>query len=117
MAEKHKGAQAKIEEQNSVAIFSHYGCHTLNLCRNNAAECLPEAITYFGTAQTIHNLLSSSPKEWELLKTHKSCSLNGMLEIRWSARLQCAKPFASHVNGIQLALQDLLVYLNGKDKK
>ena len=31
-----------------------------------------------------------------------------MLETRWSARLQCIKPFASYLNGIQLALQDLL---------
>ena len=27
---------------------------------------------------------------------------------RWSDRLQCIKPFAFHLNGIQLALQDLL---------
>ena len=31
-----------------------------------------------------------------------------MSETRWSARLQCIKPVASHLNGIQLALQDLL---------
>ena len=32
MAGKYKGAQAKIEEQNSVAIISPCRCHTLNLC-------------------------------------------------------------------------------------
>ena len=84
------------------------GCHTLNLCGNDAAECLPEAITYFGTVQTIYDLFSSSPKQWELLKTHIGCSLYGMSETRWSDRLQCIKPFASHLNGIQLALKDLL---------
>ena len=36
------------------------------------------------------------------------CSLHGMSETRWSDRLQCIKPFVSHLNGIQLALQDLL---------
>ena len=108
MAGKYKGAQAKIQEQNSMAIFSPCGCHTLNLCGNDAAECLPEAIKYFGTVQTIYNLFSSSPKRWELLKTHIGCSLHGMSETRWSDRLQCIKPFVSHLNGIQLALQDLL---------
>ena len=28
-----------------TAIFSAYGCHTLNLCGNDAAECIPVAIT------------------------------------------------------------------------
>ena len=31
-----------------------------------------------------------------------------MAETRLSTRLQCIKPFASHLNGIQVALQDLL---------
>ena len=57
MTGRYKGAQAKMEEQNSVAIFSSCGCHTLNLCGNDFPECLPEAITYFGTVQTIYNFV------------------------------------------------------------
>ena len=30
MARRYKGAEAKIEEQNSVALFSFCGCRTLN---------------------------------------------------------------------------------------
>ena len=108
MAGKYKGAQAKIQEHNSMAIFSPCGCHTLNLCGNDAAECLPEAVKYFGTVQTIYNFFSSSTKRWELLRTRIGCSLHGMSETRWSDRLQYIKPFAFHLNGIQLALQDLL---------
>ena len=68
MAGKYNGAQAKILEQCPMAILSPCGCRTLNLCGNDAAECLPEGITYFGTVQTIYNLFRSSPKRWELLK-------------------------------------------------
>ena len=49
MTGKYKGSQAKIEEQNAVAIFFPCGCHILNLCGNHAAECILEAVTYFGT--------------------------------------------------------------------
>ena len=91
-----------------MSIFSPCGCHTLNLCGNDAAECLPEVITYFGTAQAIYNLFSSGPRRWELPKTCIGCSLHGMSETWWSARLQCIKPFASQLNGIQVALHDLL---------
>ena len=51
MAGKYDGVQAKIEGQQSVAIFSPCDCHSLNHCGNEAAECLQEAITYFGTLQ------------------------------------------------------------------
>ena len=103
MAIMYKGAQAKIEEQNSVAIFSHCDCHTINLCGNDTAECLREAIAYFGADQAIYNLFSSSQKRWELPMTRIGCSLHGTSEARWSARLQCIEPFASLLNGIQLA--------------
>ena len=43
-----------------------------------------------------------------LLKKCIGCSLHGMSETRWSDRLQSIKPFASHLTGIHLALQDLL---------
>ena len=79
MAEKNRGSQAKIDDQISGAICSPCGCHALNLSGNNAAECLPEAITYFGTVQTIYNLFSSSPKLWELHKTRMSCQKPGGL--------------------------------------
>ena len=110
MAGKYEGAQAKIEGQNSVAIFSPCGCHALYSCENDAAECIPEAIAYFCTFQAIYNLFTSSPKRWELPKTCIGYSLHGMPETRWSARLQCIILFAFHLNGIQLALQDLLEF-------
>ena len=62
MAGKYNGTQEKILEQCSMAIFSLCGCHTLNSCGNDAAEYLPEAITYFRTVQMIYNLFSSSLK-------------------------------------------------------
>ena len=80
MAGRYVGAQVKIEVQNSVALFSPCGCHTLNLCGNDAAECLPEEITYFGTVQTIYNLFSSNPERWKLLRTRIGCFLHGMSE-------------------------------------
>ena len=60
MAGKYNGSQAKTQEQNSTAIFSPCGCYTLNSCGNDAPVCLPEAITYLGTVQTIYNLLMSA---------------------------------------------------------
>ena len=46
MLGKYNGAQAIIKEQCPNAIFSPCSCHTLNLCGNDTAECIPESITY-----------------------------------------------------------------------
>ena len=108
MSGKYNGAQAIIKEQYPSAIFSPCGCHTLNLCGNDAAECIPEAITYFGTIQTICNLFSSSPKRWEILAQRIGCSLHGISGTRWSDRVESVKPFVAHLPGVKLALEDLL---------
>ena len=67
MSGKYHGAQAIIKEQYPTAIFSPCGCPTLNLCGNDAAECIPEASTgtYFGTIQTIYSIpyLVAAPRD------------------------------------------------------
>ena len=42
---KYNGAQTIINEQYPAAILSSCGCPTLNLCGNDAAECILEAST------------------------------------------------------------------------
>ena len=108
MSGKYKGAQAIIKEQNPLVIFSPCGCHTLNLCGNDAAACIPEASTYFGTIQTIYTLFSCSPKRWEILTTRIGVSLHGISGTRWSDRVESVKPFVAHLPGVRLALEGLL---------
>ena len=91
-----------------MIILTPCGCHSLNLCGNDTAECLLKTITYFGTVQTIHNAFIFITKRWELHRTRIGCSLHGMSVTRLSARLKCVKPFDSHHDGMQLALEVLL---------
>ena len=62
MSGKYNGAKAIIKEQYPAGIFSPCGCYTHNLCGNDVPDCISEAITYFGTKQTIYTLFSCSPK-------------------------------------------------------
>lgn len=68
MAGKYKGAQARIHEQCVTALFSPCGCHTLNFCGNDAAQCISEAITYFGTVQTVQ---------------FQSTAMGNLAEVHW----------------------------------
>ena len=105
---KYNGAQAIIKEQNPTAVFSPCGSHTLNSCGNDAAECIPEAITYFRTIQTIYTLFSCSPKMWKTFAKRIGCSLHGTSGIRCSDRVKSAIPSVAHLSGFKLALEDLL---------
>ena len=108
MSGKYNGAQAKIIEQCPTALFSPCGCHTLNLCGADSAECIPDAITFFGTVQSVNNLFSCSPKRWEILMEHLGCSLHSISGTRWSERIESIKPFTTHLPGVKTALEKLL---------
>ena len=88
MSGKCNGARAIINEQYPTAIFSPCGCHTLNSCSNDAAECIPKAITYFENIQTIYTLFSCSLKRWEILAKRIGSSLHAISGTRWSDRVE-----------------------------
>lgn len=103
----YKGAQAVILSANSEAVYSACACHSLNLCGEKAAECCPDAITFFGAVQKLYNIFSSSPQRWEILKKKVPSSLHSMSKTRWSARVDSVKPVAAHLSSIVEAIVEL----------
>ena len=67
MSGKYNGAQSHILKKHNICIFSPCGCHSLNLVGQDYAAICTDAVTFFGTVQTIYNLFSCSPKRWEIL--------------------------------------------------
>ena len=82
--------------------------NTLNLCGNDAAECISEAITYFGTTQTMSTLFDCSPKRRKILAKRIGCPLHGKSGTRSSVRVDSVKPFIAHLPGVKLAIEYLL---------
>ena len=78
MSGKYSGAQVIIKELYPTAILSPCGCHKHNLCGNDAAECIPEAITYFRSIQTVYTLFICCPKRLKILAKLIVCSLYGI---------------------------------------
>ncbi|XP_047139130.1 uncharacterized protein LOC124815034 [Hydra vulgaris] len=107
MAGKYNGGQAVLIQQNLNCMFSSCGNHSLNLVGVDCAESCKEAVTYFGTIQQTHNLLSSSLQRWEILKQHLPVSLHGMSKTRWSARIDGVKPVTQYLNPVRSALNEL----------
>ena len=62
MSGKYNGTQALMIEKNPLILYSPCGCHSLNLCGNDAAKCCMAAVTFFGMVQTVYVFFRSSPK-------------------------------------------------------
>jgi hypothetical protein len=106
----YKGVQKQIIDLNKLAVYSPCGCHTLDLCGIAAAACCPDAITFFGVIlQKCYNIFSSSPQRWEILLRNVKCSLHTTSDTRWSAGVDCVKPFVAHLRGIVNAIDELFL--------
>ncbi|KAL5560396.1 hypothetical protein UlMin_036607 [Ulmus minor] len=61
----------KIIRYKSVSIvYTHCGCHNLNLVLCNITTSCPKAVSFFGVLQRIYSLFSSSPKRWQILQNN-----------------------------------------------
>lgn len=47
---------------------------------------------------------------WEILKGSIGCSLHGLSDTRWSARIDAVKPFANNLGGLRQALKEISVF-------
>ena len=89
---------------NPLAKFAPCTCHSLNLCGVHAAECCPDAITFFGVVQKLYNIISSSSQRWEILTKSIGCSILNFSDTRWSAHVDSVRPFAAHLPGLKEAI-------------
>ena len=108
MSGRYNGVQNILKQENSLCTFSPCGCHSLNLCGAKSALCCKDAITFFGTIQTIYSIFSSSPKRWAILVRNIGVSLHGQSHTRWTEIISSVRPFTTHLPGINLSLNELL---------
>ena len=103
MSGKYNGVQAILKKINENCIFSSCANHTLNLVGTDCAEACNEAKIFFGIIQRYYNVFSSSPQRWEILQKHLPVTVHKMSATRWSARIDCVRPFSRHLNSLKNA--------------
>jgi len=72
-----------------LAQFTPCAGHGLNTVGTHAAECCPEAISFFDLNQNLYNFFSESPARWNILQSFansKNITLKSLSNTRWSAR-------------------------------
>lgn len=68
MSGRLNGLQAKVRELSKYAFFFHCWAHKLNLVVVEVCESHTDVSTFFYVVQSLHNLISNSPKSKDSLK-------------------------------------------------
>lgn len=76
----YSGLQARVLNVNPYAPYVHCCAHRLNLVVVEVCTSIASINTFFHTVQTIHNLISTSPKSKEQLTTVHRSNLAELLE-------------------------------------
>jgi len=66
MSDVYSGLQARIKEINPLAVYILCAAHSLNLVGTCAAECCPEAASFFLLLKHIHTFFSASTSRWSI---------------------------------------------------
>ena len=109
MSGKFNGTQAKIKDVYPHILFSPCAAHSLNLLGQDCAKCCVEAVTFFGSMQSLYNIFSASPKRWEILKRLVGSSLHTLSKTRWAERVDSVRPIAANLPSVCAALKEVLL--------
>lgn len=83
-------------------------CHRLNLTLCDIASSCSKVISFFGIAQWIYVLFSSSTKIWKVLLDHiPSLTVKGLSNTRWESRIKSVKAIRYQAPQLRITLSEL----------
>ena len=91
MAGVRTGAQRRIKDINSKALFIPCGNHLLNLAGVYAVGSLEVSETFFAVAERIYSCFSDSTHRWEVLLKYVPSVVKRVIDTRWSAHYEAVK--------------------------
>ncbi|KAL4143155.1 hypothetical protein QTP88_005518 [Uroleucon formosanum] len=97
---------------NPLAQFTPCAGHGLNTVGTHAAECCPEAISFFDLNQNLYNFFSESPARWNILQSFansKNITLKSLSNTRWSARANAVDMLYTEIYGALKSIEENLL--------
>jgi hypothetical protein len=116
MSGVYSGLQARIKEMNPLAVYIPCAAHSLNLIGSCAAECSPEAASFFLSLQHIQTffLYFNKSLEYFAIKINSGVSVKRPSETRWSGRQDAC--YSLNVNWTEI-ISALQVIQNDESQK
>lgn len=117
MRGSYNGVQARIKEENPLALYIHCNAHILNLCLIDLASKISYVRNVFGTMNTLHNFIGASSKRHAVFEKMYSTlnastcggpkTLKSLSDTRWSCRLDALKSILFNFQTVVSSLEDI----------
>lgn len=79
MSGRFSGLQSKVKELNPLAFYIHCCAHNLNLVLIDSIKSSVDAISFFGTLETLYTFLTSSLPRLHILKEEQAKQVEGVI--------------------------------------
>ncbi|ESO06023.1 hypothetical protein HELRODRAFT_160135 [Helobdella robusta] len=98
MSDQYSGLQARIKQVNNLVEWVPCAAHLLKLEASRAAECCPQAVSFFGLIQSIYTFCSASTGQWTKMISNLTTGavvLKRAADTRWSSHYDACHAFAA----------------------
>lgn len=113
MSGRFSGLQSKIKELSPLALYIHCCAHNLNLVLIDSIRSSLDAVTFFGTLETLYSFITSSLPRLKLFQKEQEL-INGLIltlkklsETRWASHKRAIDSVYINLPAIVNALQKI----------
>ncbi|XP_022160851.1 zinc finger MYM-type protein 1-like [Myzus persicae] len=98
MRGSYSGVQARIRDENKLAVYVHCYAHILNLCLVDLSKVIPHVRNTFGTLQSLYSFIGASSKRYSIFEqimletsSNGKNKLKSLSDTRWNCRIKSIK--------------------------
>lgn len=108
------GLQMRVKEVNPYATYVHCCAHNLNLVLAHSCDNCVQAVTFFGTVQTLYTFITSSLPRLTIFEEAQAelhmpkVALKKLCETRWYCKHSAVKAVKENYAALLLALEKII---------
>ncbi|XP_004289060.1 PREDICTED: uncharacterized protein LOC101313258 [Fragaria vesca subsp. vesca] len=103
-----EGIQEKLSGINPRALYTPWGCCSLNVTLCDMVDPSSRLFWFFGSIQCIYSVFAHCTKCWQILEDNvKGFALEPSSTKRWESHIECVKAIRFHASDVREALLEV----------
>lgn len=114
MSGRFSGLQSKVKQLNPLALYIHCCAHNLNLVLIDSIRSSVEAVSFFGTLETLYTFLTGSLPRLHILKEEQAKEVEGVIltlkrlsDTRWASHKRAVDSVYNSLSAIVKTLRQI----------